>query len=95
MPLQAPDALSMKVNRTHLVGAQVRHAHFDRGLRLARAPGLALGGAGSIDVPLQAMQSIAHHIGAAVQLPKLGLQKGHLLAESVVGRRLHGQHSMS
>ena len=69
----------------------MRHADLNGGLRLARAPSLAFRGAGGIDVPLQAMQRVAHDICAALQVPKLALQKRHLLTECMVGRRLHGR----
>ena len=69
--------------------AQVCHAHFNRSLSLAGAPSLALWSASSIDVPLQAVQSIPHHISASLYVPKVALQEGNFLAEGMVGSWLH------
>ena len=76
----------------HLSGAEVRHADLHGCLRLAGAPGLALRRASSIDVPLQAVQRIPHHIRAALEVAEVALQELHLLAEGVVGSRLHNNH---
>lgn len=79
----------------HLNGAEVRHADLHGCLRLAGAPGLALRRASGVDVPLQAMQRVPHHICAALEVPEVALQVLHLLAEGMVGSRLHRDQHLS
>ena len=80
----------------HLNGAEVRHADLHGCLRLAGAPERqAPERASGVDVPLQAMQRVPHHICAALEVPEVALQVLHLLAEGMVGSRLHRDQHLS